>query len=194
MRQARPVLHSEEAARLAPQKGANSGFCFLQIHIGGQMPLSSVCSSFPDFQIHEMEDKLMEQKKYTLVVNKKRIPVTKEVYKAYYQHREHEVYEAELYSNNTISLEEAGGKGISLEYIIASSQNSMEDDIAQRDMLERLRQSLLLLNEAERQLIITLFYLKKSEHQLAVETGIPRMTIHNRKKRILSQLKKFLEK
>lgn len=136
----------------------------------------------------------MEQKKYTLVVNKKRIPVTKEVYKAYYQYREHEIYEGELYSNNTISLEEAEEKGISLEYIIASRQNSMEDDITQRDMLERLRQCLLLLNEAERQLIIALFYLEKSEHQLAVETGIPRMTIHNRKKRILSQLKKILEK
>lgn len=133
----------------------------------------------------------MEQKKYTLVVNKKRIPVTKEVYKAYYQHREHEIYEGELYSNNTISLEEAEEKGVSLEYIIASSQNSIEDDIAQRDMHERLQRCLLLLNEAERQLINALFYLEKSEHQLARQTGIAQMTIHDRKVRILNKLKNF---
>ncbi|AEY67549.1 sigma-70 family RNA polymerase sigma factor [Clostridium sp. BNL1100] len=136
----------------------------------------------------------MEQNKYTLVVNKKRIPVTKEVYKAYYQHREHEIYDDERYTNNTISLEDAEEKGISLEYIIASSQNSIEDEIIQNDMIARLQRCLMQLDEAERQLIRALFYLEKSERQLSAETGIHHMTIHNRKNRILSRLKKLLEK
>jgi RNA polymerase sigma factor (sigma-70 family) len=136
----------------------------------------------------------MEQKVYTLVVNRKRIPVTKEVYKAYYRHREHEIYEDEQYSKNTISFEDAEGKGISLEYIIASCQASMEDEIAQRDMVERLRQCLLLLDKAERQLIMALFYLKKSERQLAAEIGIPQRTINDRKRNILVKLKKLMEK
>jgi len=143
-----------------------------------------------------MEDKLMDNhgKKYTLLVRGTRVTVTKEVYKAYYRCRDREKYLDKLAEDNNISLEGCNEKGISVEYIISTAEDSMEDEIVQRDMVKRLQQCLLQLNEAERLLIIALYYLKKSEHQLAAETGIPRMTIHNRKKRILSQLKKILEK
>lgn len=70
----------------------------------------------------------------------------------------------------------------------------MEDEIVQRDMVKRLQQSLLQLNEAERQLITALYYQKESEHHLAAETGIPRMTLHGRKTKILTKLKKLMEK
>ena len=132
-------------------------------------------------------------KKYTLLVRGTRITVTKEVYKAYYHYRDREKYLDKLAEDNNISLEGCNEKGISVEYIISAAEDSMEDEIIQRDMVKRLKQCLLQLNEAERQIIKALYYLKKSEHQLSAETGIPRMTIHNRKKRILSQLKKLLE-
>lgn len=133
-------------------------------------------------------------KKYTLLVRGTRVIVTKEVYKAYYHYRDREKYLDKLAEDNNISLEGCNEKGISVEYIISTAEDSMEDEIVQRDMVKRLKQCLLQLNEAERQMIKALYYLKKSEHQLSAETGIPRMTIHNRKKRILSQLKKLLEK
>jgi len=133
-------------------------------------------------------------KKYTLLVRGTRVTVTKEVYKAYYHCRDREKYLDKLAKDNNISLEGCNEKGISVEYIISTAEDSMEDEIVQRDMVKRLQQCLVQLNEAERQLIIALYYLKKSEHQLSAETGIPRMTIHNRKKRILNKLKKFLEK
>lgn len=133
-------------------------------------------------------------KKYTLLVRGTRVTVTKEVYKAYYHYRDREKYLDKLAEDNNISLEGCNEKGISVEYIISTAEDSMEDEIVQCDMVKRLKQCLLQLNEAERQLIIALYYLQKSEHQLAAETGIPRMTINNRKKRILSQLKKLLEK
>lgn len=133
-------------------------------------------------------------KKYTLLVRGTRVTVTKEVYKAYYHYRDREKYLDKLAEDNNISLEGCNEKGISVDYIISTAEDSMEDEIVQRDMVKRLKQCLLQLNEAERQMIKALYYLKKSEHQLSAETGIPRMTIHNRKKRILSQLKKLLEK
>jgi RNA polymerase sigma factor (sigma-70 family) len=132
-------------------------------------------------------------KEYTLLVRGKRISVTSEVYKAYYKCRDREKYLDKLVEDHNISLDSCSEKGISVEYIISTAKESIEDEIVQRDMVERLQQCLLRLNEAERELITALFYFEKSEHQLAVETGIPRMTIHNRKKRILSQLRKFLE-
>jgi hypothetical protein len=54
----------------------------------------------------------MEHSKYTLVVNKKRISVTKEVYKAYYHCRNREKYLDKLANKNNISLENCMEKGI----------------------------------------------------------------------------------
>jgi DNA-directed RNA polymerase specialized sigma subunit len=137
----------------------------------------------------------MEQhNEYTLVVNKKRVTVTKEVYKAYYRCRDREKYLDKLAEENNISLEGCAEKGISVEYIISSAKDSMEDEIILHDMITRLQRCLLQLNESERQLITSLFYCEKSEHQLAAETGIPRMTLHDRKIKILGKLKKLIEK
>ena len=134
------------------------------------------------------------ERNYTLLVMGKRIPVTKEVYKAYYQCRDREKYLDKLSEYKNISLEGCNERGISLEYIISALTDSLEDEIIRRDMVERLQQCLLRLNEAERQLIISLFYYEKSERQLAAETGIPRMTLHDRKVKILGRLKKLMEK
>lgn len=69
----------------------------------------------------------------------------------------------------------------------SSEEESVED-------AEKMLSSLKLLTPEERELISELFFKGKSEHQLAAETGIPRMTIHNRKRRILVHLKKLIEK
>lgn len=133
-------------------------------------------------------------KNYTLFVMGKRISVTKEIYKAYYQCRDREKYLDKLAEKNNISIEGCNEKGISVEYIISTAVESMEDEIIMHDMITRLLRCLLQLNESERQLIISLFYCGKSEHQLAAETGIPRMTVHDRKIKILGKLKKLMEK
>jgi len=133
-------------------------------------------------------------KKYNILVKGMRVAVTKEVYKAYYQCRDREKYLDKLSEYKNISLEGCNERGISLEYIISTAMDSMEDEIVRRDMVERLQQCLLRLNEAERQLIISLFYCGKSERQLAAETGIPRMTLHDRKIKVLGKLKILMEK
>lgn len=136
----------------------------------------------------------INERNYTLKVRGTRITVTKEVYRAYYQCRDREKYLDRLAEDNNISLDGCNDKGIPVEYIISTAMDSMEDEIAQRDMIEMLQKCLLLLNEVERQLIMAIFYLRKSEHQLAAETGIPRMTLHDRKIKALDKLKKLLEK
>lgn len=133
-------------------------------------------------------------KNYTLLVMGERISVTKEVYKAYYHCRNREKYMDKLAEKNNISIEGCNEKGISVEYIISTAVDSMEDEIILHDMIARLRRCLLQINESERQLIISLFYCEKSERQLAAETGIPRMTLHDRKIKVLSKLKKLMEK
>lgn len=133
-------------------------------------------------------------KKYTLLVGKKRIPVTQEVYKAYYHCRDREKYLDKLAEDNNISLEGCNENGVSVEYIISTMMESMEDAIIKNMMIAKLRRCLETLDEPERTLIVELYLQGKSERQLSAETGIPYMTIHDRKIKTLGKIKKLMER
>ena len=131
---------------------------------------------------------------YSLLVGKKRIPVTQEVYKAYYRCRNREKYLDKLAEENNISLEGCADKGISVEYIIATAEDSMEDTITLNEMIAKMLRCVRTLDGPDRTLIVELYLRGKSERQLSREIGIPPMTIHDRKGRILRKLKKMMEK
>lgn len=58
---------------------------------------------------------------------------------------------------------------------------------------ESLYKAMDLLTEKEAELITALFFDRKSEREYAKETGIPPMTVHDRKVRILRKLKKLMD-
>lgn len=134
-----------------------------------------------------------EDKTYTLLVNKKRIPVTKEIYKAYYQHKERESYLDKLSEQNNLSFEECEEKGIQIDYILSQTQESTEDKLIRFEMLSLLSAAMEKLTEEERLLIYLLFFKGKSERELCAMLKIAKTTLHDRKTRILSKLKKLLE-
>lgn len=71
---------------------------------------------------------------------------------------------------------------------------SIEDIVVKSVMIEGMMACLKTLPKEEQNLIYELFFYGKSEHQLSAEIGIPRMTLHDRKVKILRKLKKLLEK
>ena len=76
----------------------------------------------------------------------------------------------------------------------ADDAEGVEDAVIKKDDLCRLRAALDQLSEEERALIHALFFDECSERELEEMMGIHRMTIHNRKIRILQKLKKMLKK
>lgn len=133
-------------------------------------------------------------RKYTLIVNKKRISLSREIYTAYYQQKERENYLDKLSARYNLSFEECDGKGIQVEYLLSRSEESLEDAVIKQEMLAQLKLAIGKLTERERLLIYELFFKGKSECQLSAETGIPQKTINDRKHNILLKLKKFIEK
>jgi len=133
-------------------------------------------------------------KEYTLLVRGKRVSVTKEVYKAYYRCRDREKYLDKLAEENNISLEGCAEKGISVEYIIATVEDSMEDAIILNEMIARMLRCVKMLDGPDRKLIVELYLYGKSERQMSRENGVPQRTINDRKRKILSKLKKLMEK
>ena len=137
--------------------------------------------------------KMQEDKTYTLLINKKRIPVTEEVYKAYYQNKERESYLDKLSERNNLSYEECEEKGIQIDYLLSQTQESAEDKLIKAEMLSRLTVAMEKLTEQERLLIYTLFFKGKSERELCAMLGIAKTTLHDRKTKILGKLKKILQ-
>ena len=74
----------------------------------------------------------------------------------------------------------------------ADDAEGVEDAVIKKDDLCRLRAALDQLSEEERALIHALIFDECSERELEEMMGIHRMTIHNRKIRILQKMKKML--
>ncbi len=74
----------------------------------------------------------------------------------------------------------------------ASSDLTPEAVVLHNEELRLLRAALKKLKPADAELILALFYRGLSERQLSRETGVPYMTIHNRKVRVLKMLKKIM--
>lgn len=75
----------------------------------------------------------------------------------------------------------------------ASGGPSPEDMAIHNEQVRLLRAALAKLDPADANLIQALFYRGLSERQLSQETGVPYMTIHNRKVRVLEILKKIMK-
>jgi RNA polymerase sigma factor (sigma-70 family) len=137
-----------------------------------------------------------EAKKFRIRIPGTLVEVTREVYLTYYRMDRHvrhlEEKDADhgrvLYSD--MDTEELVGE----EAIPDLDSPAVEDEALDRVMKDKLWKCLPLLTKQEMELIDGLYFQKLSENQLASKTGIPSMTIHNRKVRILRKLKKLLEK
>ena len=75
----------------------------------------------------------------------------------------------------------------------ANNEKSIEDIIIMKIEIKRLYDAIKQLSAEEREVIEAIFYNGKSERKFADEKGIPRMTLHDYKVRILAKLKKLME-
>lgn len=138
---------------------------------------------------------MAERKEYRIKVQGQLISVSEEIYLTYYRMRRREQHLEEkdrshgVFYYSALDSEETNGEDAIPD--IASSK--VEDIVTDKLLAEKLHQCLEQLTEEEQDLIFTLFFQNKSEHQVSRETGIAQKTIHNRKVRILSRLKKLME-
>ena len=91
------------------------------------------------------------------------------------------------------SWEDSYDRLIENDHQFAVDGESVEDSAVKAVMIENMLNCLKLLSPQEQDLITELFFEGLSEHQLSRKTGIPRMTLHDRKIKILNKLKKLME-
>ncbi len=138
---------------------------------------------------------MAERKEYRIKVQGQLISVSEEIYLIYYRMKRRELHLEEKDSSHgvfyysALDTEETNGE----DAIPDLNSPQVEDVIADKLLTEKLHQCLNQLSKEEQELIFTLFFQNKSEHQVSRETGIAQKTIHNRKVRILNRLKKLME-
>ena len=139
---------------------------------------------------------MAKKKEYRIKVQGQLVSVSEEVYVTYHRMKRRETYLEERDTANGVfyysamdTAETTGEDGIP---DLASPR--VEDVVVDKLITEKLRQCFTQLSKDEQELIFNLFFQNKSEHQVAAESGIPRMTIHDRKVKILRTLKKLMDK
>jgi len=135
-----------------------------------------------------------DKKVYTIIVKNARIEVSEEVYKAYYQEREHEKYMDKVSKEKNISLDELIEIGFSIESNCSTiSKESAEDEAIKNILIEQIKEKLELLEPEELFLIKEIFENRVSERELAKRLNVHRKTIYNKRMKLLEKLKKLIE-
>ena len=149
----------------------------------------------------------MEKRDFYLYINGQPVPVSEEVDREYYRAEDKERYfmgrlkkghtkvnpetkEIRYIPSRELSYEQL----VEQDWQFAAAGDSVEDRAVRADMLEKLQDVLQSLSAEEMTLLNELFYLEKTEREVAGLYAVSQNTIHYRKNRILDKLKKMMEK
>lgn len=135
---------------------------------------------------------MTKKDKFRIKVQGKMIEVSKEIYLTYYQMYRHARYLCEKDTKNGTFL--FSDLEIGEEMIPDTQSLAVEDSAINKILIDQLRQCIRSLSQSDRELIYALYAEGLNEQQISDRSGVPRMTIHDRKVRLLRKLQKELEK
>ncbi len=136
----------------------------------------------------------MAEKKYFIRIDNQRIRVSENVYRTYYGlRRQAKTLEEKdrrnfriLYSN--LDTSEILGE----EMVPDICTVSVEDIVIAKLTSEKLHRCISLLPDSDQELIRAMYFNQLSERKISKITGIPYMTLHDRKTRILKKLRELM--
>ena len=132
-------------------------------------------------------------KEYYLYVKGKAVPVSEEIYKAYWKITEHEKYlQKKDWKHNVIPFSALDHDGYFVETII-DERIDLEKIVEVKMQIEELNKALATLTKEERELMETIFCKEESLRSISKREKVTHQTISGRRDRILEKLRKILE-
>ncbi len=123
------------------------------------------------------------------------LEVTKKDYDAFYKARRREKYinerivdKKDIYYS-ILDTDEFNG-----EDIVIDKKSNVEEAVEKIFDKEKIYEFIETLSEKDRELIVALYFQELTEREYAKQKGIYHNAVHDRKKKILNNLKNFLEK
>ena len=136
-------------------------------------------------------------KKYYWIINKKFYEVSKETYQKFKKEYDHSKMLREYEEEDEIEVLSLDGyvtEDITGHEMLGDPEVNVEEEAVHNVMLEKLKAVMKELSEKEKSLIDQLYKLEMTEREIAVKLGVSQNAVHKRKVKLLSKLKKFLEK
>ncbi|HGD6388744.1 TPA: sigma factor-like helix-turn-helix DNA-binding protein [Streptococcus agalactiae] len=135
----------------------------------------------------------MAKKEYYLYVKGKAVPVSEEVYKAYWKITEHEKYlQRKDWKHNVIPFSALDHDGHFVDNII-DEKIDLEKIVEVKMRIEELHRALNTLSKEERELMEAIFYKEESLRSIGKKEKVTHQAISGRRDRILEKLRKILE-
>lgn len=135
----------------------------------------------------------MAKKEYYLYVKGKAVPVSEEIYKAYWKIIEHEKYlQRKDWKHNVISFSALDQDGHFIDNII-DEKIDLEKIVEVKMQIEELHKALNTLTKEERELMEAIFYKEESLRSIGKKEKVTHQAISGRRDRILEKLRKILE-
>ena len=134
----------------------------------------------------------MAKKEYYLYVKGKAVPVSEEVYKAYWKITEHEKYlQRKDWKHKVIPFSALDHDGHFVDNII--DEIDLEKIVEVKMQIEELNKALATLTKEERELMEVIFYREESLRSISRKEKVTHQAIIGRRDRILEKLRKILE-
>ncbi|HER0501870.1 MAG: sigma factor-like helix-turn-helix DNA-binding protein [Peptoniphilus harei] len=135
----------------------------------------------------------MANKEYYLYVKGKAVPVSEEVYKAYWKITEHEKYlQRKDWKHNVISFSALDHDGHFVDNII-DEKIDLEKIVEVKMQIEELNKALNTFTEEERDIITAIFFREESLRSIGERKNRSYQAIGKRRDKILEKLRKLLE-
>ena len=135
----------------------------------------------------------MAKKEYYLYVKGKAVPVSEEVYKAYWKITEHEKYlQRKDCKHNVIPFSALDHDGHFVDNII-DEKIDLEKIVEVKMQIEELHKALATLTKEERELMEAIFYREESLRSISRKEKVTHQAIGQRRDQILEKLRKILE-
>jgi RNA polymerase sigma factor (sigma-70 family) len=131
---------------------------------------------------------------YYIPVEGKLIPVSKEIYIAFYNMERREKYLLERDQKNGLLYFSMfdNQDTVGESYIKDPDDNSPEDEILAQELHDLLHRCINALPKADRDLIDAIYFNQKSEHKYGNELGLSQNSVNYRHNQVLSKLRKLL--
>ena len=139
------------------------------------------------------EERTMDKREYYLYVKGKAVPVSEEVYKAYWKITEHEKYlQRKDWKHNVIPFSALDHDGHFVDNII-DEKIDLEKIVEVKMQIEELNKALATLTKEERELMEAIFFREESLKSIGEKEKVTHQAIGQRRDQILEKLRKILE-
>lgn len=144
-------------------------------------------------KISKQKGGLKMNKEYFLFVNGKKIEVSEEIYKVYWQEKNHENYLKQIDRKNHLLLFSSFDHDGHFEESIVDEGFDVDKLVQTQIMIEAVRDALLKLNDEEREIIDRLYFNDETIRSVAETKKISHPTLIKRRNKILEKLRELLK-